>query len=325
MLFKKKPIDRRSIPQEDIDAAQQREASPKYRKKIVNRFYKGYPETPFISEDREKYTQWLNEMDGPIPHPLVDRKMMTRYSDGLLPGHVYMLYWINKIHRKRIPSLFEYEYGICFPKELLYLTHLGYIHNGQVTDLGLKAVERHNDIIKLRHPDPLHTGSLNVKEYSVQNNTQGRTIPLHKAPSEMLIPSKDIPLLEAEFRLINKAIGAVTVLLSLPRLSVRVSSFEYGINDTHYRFAPLTKTGKDPKYPMSLLYQYKMKANGDIDQLGTLDYRQDGTIGKASLRFWHDHVGFFIELGQIDGDLIVTKIEQSLPLEQKRITIYKRF
>lgn len=42
---------------------------------------------------------------------------MTPYSDGLLPGHIYMLYWLKKYKNKRVPAYFEYRYGIDFEKE----------------------------------------------------------------------------------------------------------------------------------------------------------------------------------------------------------------
>lgn len=47
--------------------------------------------------------------------------MMVRNEDGLLPGHIYMLYWLNKFTNKRIPQYFEYEYGIDFEKEVILL------------------------------------------------------------------------------------------------------------------------------------------------------------------------------------------------------------
>ena len=72
-------------------------ASKHYCDKLYKMFYKGYPEMPFISQDRELNTNWIkqSQMFGVTP----TKEMMTRYSDGLLPGHVYMLYWIREIHR----------------------------------------------------------------------------------------------------------------------------------------------------------------------------------------------------------------------------------
>ena len=60
-IKKEQPIDRKSIPANVIDDAQRIEASPKYRKKVYKALYTDYPEMPFISKDREKYTNWLDE------------------------------------------------------------------------------------------------------------------------------------------------------------------------------------------------------------------------------------------------------------------------
>lgn len=74
---------------------------------------------------------------------------MTRFSDGLLPGHIYMLYWIDKIHRKRIPVYFEYEFGIDFEKEKLFLQKNGYLDSGnRLTEKGRQAISSHYDVIE---------------------------------------------------------------------------------------------------------------------------------------------------------------------------------
>lgn len=141
-------IDRRTIPAEKIDQMQRIEASDNYKNMIYAKYYFDYPEKPFISKDREENTNWLDQ-EGMFPEQsIIPKFMMTRFSDGLLPGHVYMLYWIDKIHRKRIPVYFEYEFGIDFEKEKLFLQEKKYLDSdGQLTEKGRQAILNHYDVI----------------------------------------------------------------------------------------------------------------------------------------------------------------------------------
>ena len=138
---------RKSISSDQIDAMQRIKASKHYCDKLYKMFYKGYPEMPFISQDRELNTNWINQaqMFGASP----TKEMMTRYSDGLLPGHVYMLYWIREIHRKRIPVYFEYQYGINFTDEQDFLYKQGYLTSEmKVTKKGESAIDLHYSVIE---------------------------------------------------------------------------------------------------------------------------------------------------------------------------------
>lgn len=139
-------IDRQKISAEKIDQMQRIEASEKYQKKIYKKFYSNYPEKPFISQDREFNTDWINQE----LVSLVPLKNMTRYADGLLPGHVYMLHWIQSSNKKRrIPSYFEYKYGIEFVQEREFLKERGYLSDDYtITDLGLKAIEKHGEVVQ---------------------------------------------------------------------------------------------------------------------------------------------------------------------------------
>lgn len=140
--------DRRSIPAEEIDQMQRVEASEKYRKKIYRRYYRGYPEMPYISQDRELNTNWIDQAEAFPASNIIPKAMMIRYSDGLLAGHVYMLHWLLNVHRKRIPAYFEYKYGIDFVKEKYFLLENGFIDkNDKLTPEGLDAIERHKEVI----------------------------------------------------------------------------------------------------------------------------------------------------------------------------------
>ena len=76
---------------------------------------------PFISKDRELNTNWFEQAKTFSQQSLVSKSMMKRYSDGLLPGHIYMLYWLKKYSNKKTPAYFEYEYGIDFVAEKTFL------------------------------------------------------------------------------------------------------------------------------------------------------------------------------------------------------------
>ena len=71
-------------------------ASDVYCNKIYETYYQDYPEMPFISRHRELNTNWIEQAKMFPEQSIVPKTMMKRYSDGLLPGHIYMLYWLNK-------------------------------------------------------------------------------------------------------------------------------------------------------------------------------------------------------------------------------------
>lgn len=157
-LFKKRPEhqyqNRKDVPAELINEAQKVEASPKYLKHIYKKYYSGYPEMPFISKDRELYDSTWEESLAFFPNRIIAKETMTRFNDGLLPGHVYMLYWIHMINRKQVPGYFEYEYGIQFDKEKKFLVAQGYLdQSGKLSKKGENAIKRHIRIIKEKSPN----------------------------------------------------------------------------------------------------------------------------------------------------------------------------
>lgn len=142
-------IDRTKIPAQKIDKMQRIEASLDYRQKIYKKYYKNYPNMPFISQDRELNTNWIEQAEMFPKQCIIPKSMMKRFPDGLLPGHIYMLYWIKEVHRKRIPSYFEYKYGINFTDEQLFLQKNGYLtQEMKLTDEGNSAISLHYNIIK---------------------------------------------------------------------------------------------------------------------------------------------------------------------------------
>lgn len=151
------PINRRALSAEEIDELQRIPASPRYQKIVHDRFYRNYPEKPFVSKDRELNTNWVEQTEFTVQHmktnPLVTIDKMTRFADGLLPGHIYMLYWFGKYGAgKRIPSYFEYKYGLDFVKEQQFLIDRGYLADSKPTARGADAIVAHFSVIEEHSP-----------------------------------------------------------------------------------------------------------------------------------------------------------------------------
>lgn len=313
---RQEPINRKDIPAAEIDRAQRIQASEKYRKIIYRRYYSDYPEMPYISLDRELYTNWMKQTEIFPSGSLVSKEMMTRYSDGLLPGHIYMLYWLCKHKKGRIPSYFEYDYGIDFVREKQFLLDNGYLNaDSKPSEKGTKAIKLHIDVIKQRHPSPVYSEK-DVDSPPKQGIVQRRIVCTENLES-VAVPETDKALLATEFEYINSIVKYACNLAHIrSELSVDTTKFFYGLEplQTHYTQTPFTPSGKKSKYPLTLHYAYKN--SGDIDatrdRFGEIYYLQNGAIGKARLIFWNGQKkGYFIYLGQTQNTLVVKKVESS--------------
>lgn len=81
--------------------------------KITHPVYRDYPEQPYISADRD-LEAWVSTPER-FPYGRVPRSNMVRNQDGLLPGHVVMLWLIDvsEITNETVaPQYFEYRYGV---------------------------------------------------------------------------------------------------------------------------------------------------------------------------------------------------------------------
>lgn len=118
---------------------------------IIAEFYSDYPEAPYISVDRP--ADWVEHARMMPKQCLVDRKMMQRFPDGLLPGHVYILYWLKKYTGKKVPAYFEYKYGIDFEKEKMFLQNTGLLdETDKPTAAGERVIENHIEVVKGHTP-----------------------------------------------------------------------------------------------------------------------------------------------------------------------------
>ena len=55
--------NRNKIDADKIDKMQRIEAGDAYKERIYKKYYRHYPEKPFISQDRELNTDWLKQVD----------------------------------------------------------------------------------------------------------------------------------------------------------------------------------------------------------------------------------------------------------------------
>lgn len=118
---------------------------------IINRFYSDYPETPYISNDRER--AWIGRAESFPEQSIISKEMMTRFENGLLPGHIYMLYWLKRYTNKSVPVYFEYKYGIDFEKEKLFLKNNGFLNDlDKPTEKGEEAISKYYSVIEKHTP-----------------------------------------------------------------------------------------------------------------------------------------------------------------------------
>lgn len=140
---------RKDMDASTIDEMQRIPASEKYCNIVCSRYYSEYPEKPYISKDRECNTNWLEQAERFPIQSIVSIEKMIRFDDNLLPGHIYLLYWLGKKKQTgRIPAYFEYRYGIDAIKEISILTDAGYLEENKPTEKGIEAIVAHYDVIE---------------------------------------------------------------------------------------------------------------------------------------------------------------------------------
>ena len=289
---------------------------------VIQKYYRNYARKPFISPDRN-FEKW-EETISLFPNMLVQPEMMISYEDGLLPGHVYMLYWIENVHRSRIPDYFEYEYGISFEKEKLFLMDQGYLdENYKVTEKGHLAITDHYEVILRKNPAPIKTESISI---SGNDTPAARIIPERDSDSIEDIPEVDYGQLKIELQYLNRVCTDISEKYNLPKLTITFGSLQFGLGqfETHYVFSPFTKTKKLSKYPLSVRYSHRSPINANPSAFGDIYYLQDGKIGKTNQIYWpRNGKGYVISLGLTKGTLVLKKIELLSPADGMRTIVYK--
>ena len=144
----KRRTDISQADQDEIDRNQRIPASEEFQNEIIARFYSDFPEKPFISKDSEIRNNWI-EASSIFPQVLIKKEAMERLDNGMLPGEVYLLYWISKTKRSRVPVYFERKYGINFWETKQLLQESGYLtEDGKLTDLGEETICKYSEVIK---------------------------------------------------------------------------------------------------------------------------------------------------------------------------------
>jgi hypothetical protein len=99
--------------------------------------YESYPEFPAMSADRN-VDDWLKAIANGTA-TLVPKEHMIRNEDGLLPGEVLLLNWLNEKEAtlKECPDFFELEFGIdptAATDQLLVSDYLDILNDSSVID-----------------------------------------------------------------------------------------------------------------------------------------------------------------------------------------------
>lgn len=316
-------------------------ASPSYQKKVHNRFYKAYPEKPFVSKDREMNTNWLEQADAVPKQSIIPVERMTRFSDGLLPGHVYMLYWIGKNGaNKRIPSYFEYRYGIEFETEQQFLISNGYLADNQLTLKGTAAVSSHMDVIEAHSPNATSAKKAeqkyaNDESIYIEQSITDYSFTVSKIytidnRNLMIIADCDKSKIYEGFELVNNLLGAVRKKLKI-RESLSIPADEIVFNKnfrgkqySYFQYDPLTASGRKSKYPFTLYITSRQhyEAFPEFECFGCISYLQDNRIGSVTLNFWYKNKGYHVSMGMTNDFLTVHKVERSM--KGTKTTIYKK-
>lgn len=95
--------------------------------KRTHPFYRDYPEQPYLSPQRD-LDAWEKTPDR-FPYGVVEKRQMQRLGEGILPGHVVMLWRIhfgNFTNESMHPQYFEYRYGVDGAECIETLIRLGY-------------------------------------------------------------------------------------------------------------------------------------------------------------------------------------------------------
>ncbi len=333
-------IDRKSIDPAQIDAMQKMPASDNYRCKIYKKYYSSYPIKPFISLDREMNTNWLEQAEVFPKQAIIPVKMMTPFKDGLLPGHIYLLYWMGKGRRKRVPSYFEYKYGIEFEKEKQYLIDNGFLLDDRPTAKGEQAIKAHYDVIETHSPEATSAKKAHEKfaddnAISVEQNAMRNSFTINKTH---LINGRNLLLVaDCDKQKIFEDIEQINALLSLAKAQFKIREsliiptaqivFNTNFSQklyTYFEYNPLTASGKQSKFPLQLYITTKdhYEASPEFECFGSIGYFKDNRIGSATLNYWYKGMGYHISLGMIDDKLSIKKIEQSS--NGSKMTIYKK-
>ena len=84
---------------------------------------------------------------------------------------------------------------------------------------------------------------------------------------------------------------------------------------------PLTKTGKNAKYPVEVFFNsYGKNDNGSH---GTVSYLRDGSMGKAVIHYWRNHVYYGAYFKIIDGAIALNVLNYRATPNDDPVELYR--
>lgn len=121
---------------------------------------------------------------------------------------------------------------------------------------------------------------------------------------------------------------AVTGVPSLPSLRTnfaRIKAVDSVVTVPENRVTlslhPLTKTGKNAKYPVEVCFSsYGKNDNGSH---GTVSYLRDGSIGKAVVHYWRNHVYYGAYFKIIDGAIALNVLNYRATPSDDPVELYR--
>lgn len=121
---------------------------------------------------------------------------------------------------------------------------------------------------------------------------------------------------------------AVTGVPSLPSLRTNFARIEavdsvvtFPENRVTLSLHPLTKTGKNAKYPVEVCFSsYGKNDNGSH---GTVSYLRDGSMGKAVVHYWRNHVYYGAYFKIIDGAIALNVLNYRATPNDDPVELYR--
>lgn len=121
---------------------------------------------------------------------------------------------------------------------------------------------------------------------------------------------------------------AVTGVPSLPSLRTNFARIEavdsvvtFPENRVTLSLHPLTKTGKNAKYPVEVCFNsYGKNHNGSH---GTVSYLRDGSMGKAVIHYWRNHVYYGAYFKIIDGAIALNVLNYRATPNDDPVELYR--
>lgn len=326
-------------------------SSDAYAKKIQEQYYSDFSEIPFVSPARKKDINWT-DMITIFPNMLVEREMMKRNPDGLLPGEVYLLYWIDHFKEKKdYPVYFEYRYGIDPSVSKTLLIEKDLLFENHATEKGKAILSKYNYVLEAHSPGKTSSkkaklASQNEPFIAIKTEIEHPLFSIcdpfeENGVKASIISSDEQIWLKQDLHEINRLLAMF--INRLPKKSVFEIRIEFILfrkhkkdssSSTYLSSHPTTPSGRKSKYHQTIYFATRKLPSKEIhegnsiyflseyDAHGVVDYLEDGSIGKAWLNIWHYRQGYHIDIAKTTGGLTLKKVRSLFDGEDR--TIYQK-